>query len=230
MDNFLVNIENFIRAYSFLGIPLSFLGGALVAFSPCTLPLLPVTISIIGEAAIRFNYRTFILSIIFVLGVTLTYVVFGVLAALMGIFIERLINPYILYLLLGGFFVLLGLSFFDVFHISVFNVGYPLKRNLASLFLLGIVTGFSMLPCAFPVLGSILGIISFKKDVFYGVFCLFSFSLGYAVVLIIVGSWGAVFKRLSKNRVWFIIIRKTLGVIVLGAGVYFIVCTLKLLL
>jgi len=229
MFDLLVNLEIFIHNHSSWGIPASFLGGVLVALSPCILPLLPVIISIIGEAALASKTKNLYLSIVFVLGVSTTYVSLGVIAAVFGIFLGKLIPPFLIYSLLGIVFIFLGLSFFDLFHFSVFDVNYKPKTNIISVFILGLLSGLAMLPCVFPVLGTILSVLSLKKNILYSVFCLFAFSLGYGAILSLIGSSAFFVRRLSEKGRWFIIIKRGLGIIILGVGVYFLVNVLTYL-
>jgi len=225
-----MHIESFVRQYSAWSLPASFLGGVLVSVSPCTLPLLPITLSIIAEAALNSKTRILILSALFVLGITFTYVSLGVTAAVFGVFIGKIIKSYMIYLGLGVIFVILGLSFFDIFRIKVFSINYRPRVNLISVFVLGVITGFSMIPCAFPVLGTILGVVSLKSNILYGIMCLLFFSAGYGFVLACVGISAGFMKRLSKNNFWSIISKRIMGVVVILMGIYFIISTLRILL
>ena len=225
-----MHIEEFVRQYSAWSLPASFLGGVLVSVSPCTLPLLPITLSIIGEAALNSKSRILVLSILFVLGITFTYVSLGVTAAVFGVFIGKVIKSYMIYLGLGVIFIILGLSFFDIFRIRIFSINYRPKVNLISIFVLGVITGFSMIPCAFPVLGTILGVVSLKSNLLYGIMCLMFFSAGYGFVLACVGISAGFMKRLSKNVFWSIISKRIMGIVVILMGVYFIISTLRIML
>jgi len=230
VEHLFIHIEEFLRQYSAWSLPASFLGGVLVSVSPCILPILPITLSIIGEAALNSKSKTLMLSIIFVLGITVTYVSLGITAAVFGIFIGRIIKSYVIYLGLGVIFIIIGLSFFDTFRIPVFSINYRPKVNLVSIFVLGVITGFSMIPCAFPVLGTILGIVSLRSNLLYGIACLMFFSAGYGFVLFCVGMSAGFMKRLSKNHFWSIIVKRILGAVVLLMGLYFILNTLRIML
>ncbi|MBU1121988.1 MAG: sulfite exporter TauE/SafE family protein [Candidatus Omnitrophica bacterium] len=227
--NTLISLQEYILDYSILGIGAAFLGGIFVAVTPCILPLLPVTLSIIGEAAISSKYKSSFLSIIFVLGITGNYVTLGVIAAVFGVFLSKLIHSFFIYLLLSIIFILLGLSFFDVFHFSIFSINYKPKSTLISIFILGLICGFAMLPCAFPVLGTILSLISLKKDLLYAAVCFLSFSLGYGLVFIGVGSSASLVKKLSEKRHWFIGIKRVLGIIMIIGGVYFLLTLMRII-
>ncbi|MCD6583884.1 MAG: hypothetical protein J7K71_04295 [Candidatus Omnitrophica bacterium] len=84
--------------------------------------------------------------------------------------------------------------------------------SLFSVFLAGIVSGIAVTSCIFPVVGSILEIISLKRNVLYGVVNLFFFSLGYGVIPLILGTFGSLISKLPKIEDWLIIIKKCLSV------------------
>ncbi|RKY29574.1 MAG: hypothetical protein DRP68_07155, partial [Candidatus Omnitrophota bacterium] len=77
----------------------------------------------------------------------------------------------------------------------------------------GIVSGIAITPCVFPVVGTILGIISLKKNILYGAVNLFFSSLGYGVILLVLGTFGSLISKLPRTGNWLIIIRKCLGVV-----------------
>lgn len=213
--------------YSFLGIPVSFFGGILVALTPCVAPLLPVALSIITQAALVSKQKISVLSIAFVLGITVNYVTLGIIAAVFGVLSAKFISPFFIYLSLGIVFILLGLSFFDLFHFSIFSGNCRAGSNLFSMFILGFFCGISMLPCAFPVLGAILSVISIKKNILYGTACFFSFSLGYGVIFFLVGSWAGFVKKISERKHWIAGIKKVLGIVMIVCGVYFLMNLLR---
>jgi len=229
MSDFIFTVEKVLNAHSWLGLPLSFLGGIFVSLSPCVLPMLPITIGVIGEAAIATKTKTSIISLIFVLGITTTYMVLGVTSALFGIFLGSAANSFLIYLILGLVFVFLGLAFFNVIHISIFNISYKPKTNFVSLFILGCVSGLSMIPCAFPILGTILSLISLKQNIIYAILCLVSFSLGYSVVLLVLGSSTSLVRKISEKKHLFVAIKKILGVVLLIMGAYFLTIVVRLL-
>ncbi|HSH28430.1 MAG TPA: protein-disulfide reductase DsbD domain-containing protein, partial [Thiohalobacter sp.] len=91
---------------------LTFLGfGLLLAFTPCVFPMIPILSSIIvGQGEDITARRAFVLSLVYVLAMALTYTVAGVIAGLTGENLQAAFqNPWIL----GSFaavFVLLSLS------------------------------------------------------------------------------------------------------------------------
>ncbi len=222
MHDILINLDKFLTHSSLWGIPASFVGGVLVSVSPCVLPLIPLTFGIISQVSLQTKIKPLFLSLIFVGGITLTYIAFGIIAAIFGIFMENFINPRLIYGIVGVVFILLGISFFDIFHFPFLNFSYEPRLTVISVFVLGIISGFTMLPCAFPILGTILGLISLRHNIGYAVLTLIFFSLGYAVVFVAIGDSAAFIKKFTAKGKWLIMIRRILGIVIAAVGIYFL--------
>ena len=101
-----------------LNISLFFLAGLLLAFTPCVFPMIPIlTGLIVGQGENISTKKSFLLSLTYVLSMSLTYAAAGILIALSGTNIQAdLQNPYVL----SGFallFIILALSMFNVIRI-----------------------------------------------------------------------------------------------------------------
>jgi thiol:disulfide interchange protein DsbD len=63
---------------------LVFLAGVVGSLSPCVYPLIPITISLFGARSANSRMQGFLLSLVYVLGIAVTYSALGVLAATSG--------------------------------------------------------------------------------------------------------------------------------------------------
>jgi thiol:disulfide interchange protein len=117
----------------------------------------------------------------------------------------------------------LGFSLVGLIKINLFSFyyNYSPKTEGFSVFILGLVSGLAVIPCNFPVLGSILSLISLKRDVLYGGFALFLFSLGYGLILIVLGTFTSLIRKLPKQGMWLIIIKKAMGVVLITMSIHF---------
>ena len=226
VENLLIKLETAFTISPLVGLGVSFLAGVLVSFSPCIYPLIPITLGITGAVSASSRIKGFIISLIFVLGVAFIYTCLGIASSLLGIlFGNFFLNP-ITYLILAIVFLLLGGAYFGIIKINI-PFFFPQlqtssKKGLFSVFLLGIVSGLAIIPCSFPVLGAILSLISLKANIFYAGTALFLFSLGYGMLLIILGTFTSLIRRLPKQSLGFIIFTKAWGAIFIVAAIYFI--------
>ncbi|MBD3264962.1 MAG: hypothetical protein GF375_07645 [Candidatus Omnitrophica bacterium] len=230
VENLLISLENIFKNNPFLGLFASFLAGVISSFSPCIYPLLPITVGVIGSAGVSGKLKGFKASLVFVSGIAVVYTALGVIASLLGILLSRFfINPFS-YLFLSLVFFILGLSALGIINIPLFNFNFSSgeRKNLFSLFILGAISGFAVIPCNFPVMGAILSLISVRQSIIYGAFALFLFSLGYGLILILLGTFAGLIQRLPKKGLWLIIIKRATAFLLLGIGLYFLIKLIRL--
>src|SRR3990167_451634 len=89
------NLESMIQANPFLAFVGVFLAGVLVSFTPCVYPVIPLTLGFIGARSTGSKLRGFVLSLIYLLGMAITYAVLGAIASLTGKFFGQVgSSPY----------------------------------------------------------------------------------------------------------------------------------------
>ena len=225
VEQLLFNLEEIFRTSPLWGLGVSFLAGVIVSFSPCIYPLIPITLGVVGAASASTKIKGFFISIVFVLGVSVVYTVLGVVSAVFGILLGTFfVNPAT-YLVLTLIFLLLGAVHFGVIKLNIPfcpNYNYENKGSLVSVFILGMVSGLAIIPCNFPVLGAILSLISLKRSIIYGGMALFLFSLGYGVILVVLGTFTSLIRRLPKQGIWLTVVKKGVGLIFIIMGIYFL--------
>ena len=209
----------------------SFFGfGLLLSFTPCMFPMIPILSSILVPHGEHLTHmRGFMLSLVYVIGMAITYALAGVAAGLLGTMLsETLQNPWVL----GGFaliFVALALSMFGLYELQLPSSlqtrlsvvsGRLHGGHFASVFTMGVLSALIVGPCiAAPLAGALL-YISQQGDVVLGGSALFVMALGMGVPLLAVGaSTGAL---LPKSGPWMETIKKVFGVILLGVAIYLI--------
>ncbi|MCF7870115.1 MAG: sulfite exporter TauE/SafE family protein [Candidatus Omnitrophica bacterium] len=232
LTDLLIKLEELFRASPLIGLAASFLAGVLVSFSPCSYPLIAVTLGIVGTTSLNSRIKSFFLSLIYVSGIVLVYTVLGLIASLAGVLLEPFyVNP-VTYLILTIFFIVFGLAQLDIIELQIpyFHKVTPLhkEKSKISIFLFGAISGFAIIPCNFPVLGTIFSLISLKQDILYGFFSLFLFSLGYGIIFLVLGASTSLIKKLPRYNIWFKIIRLILGIVLILIGFYFLTKTILL--
>lgn len=218
---------DFFREYLQAGSPLAyaiaFLGGLLASFTPCTYPVLPLTVGYIGSRAIGSRRRAFLLSGAYAIGMASTYAALGMAAALTGkVFGEATASP-VAYLLLGNVCILLALSLFDVFHFptpSYLSSRAGVGGGAVGAFFVGMGSGVVVGPCTAPVLGGLLLYAGTGARPFFGASLLFVFALGMGLPVVALGTFSGLLAGLPKSGPWLVKVQRAFGFLLLLAGEY----------
>jgi len=199
--------------------------GVLVSFTPCVYPVMPITAGFIaGMNTEGSRWWGFVLSLIYVFGIAVTYCALGVIAALTGHAFGMIQNHPAAYIVIGWLFVVFGLSMLDVIKLPMVGVHLHHKikvKNIGTIILFGMASGLAVGACTAPVLGSLLVIVAQKQNIVHAVSLLFVFSYGVGASLILVGTFSGLLSSLPKSGAWLIRIKQLCGVILLVAAGYF---------
>src|SRR5690606_29513249 len=114
------------------------------------------------EARRKSKFRSFSLSVVYVLGIAITYAILGVIAAKTGaLFGAALSNPVVV-AVIAFIFVSLGLSMYGLFEIQMPAFirdrlsATKTDAGFVGAFVAGLIAGVVASPCVGPVLVSIL--------------------------------------------------------------------------
>ena len=221
-------LEQYLNKSILISLIASYGGGLLTSFTPCVYPIIPILVGYVGAKSEKSKRRGFILSLLFVLGLSITYSILGAVASLTGTMFGQIQSSPWAYLIIGNIILLLGLSMLDVYQIRLpqFLQGRGLKQSkkgfLGSLSL-GFASGFIAAPCTVPVSGVLLAYVASQQNIAFGVLLLFVFSLGMGTLLIIAGTFTGILSALPKSGKWMVIIKKGLGWLILITAEYFLI-------
>lgn len=197
-----------------------------MSFSPCVYPLIPITLAFIGVKSGPQRLRGFFLSLVYVLGLAVTYSILGLVATLTGKLFGQLSRHPVSFLIVGNACLVAGLSFLEVFNINFMGLRLQNKVKMGMgyfpVFLLGLTSGLVVSPCVAPALGAILVIVASKQNIVYGATLLFTFAYGMGFSLILIGTFGGLFLNMPKSGIWLVRIKKICGLLLLAMGEYFI--------
>jgi len=119
IENLINNLSLYLQGSAILAFVAAYLGGVVISFTPCTYPLIPVTVGIIGAQGASSKLRGFLLSLFYVLGLAVTYAALGAVAALSGRLFGQMQTTPLVYFIMANIFLIMGLSMLDVFKISI---------------------------------------------------------------------------------------------------------------
>lgn len=206
------------------------LAGVVSIMSPCVLPLLP------GVVAYSTD-KNKLVPLAIVLGLTASFTAMGIASAIFGSFLM----DYIDYLKLASGILILFMGLYILSRtvedivlrvwqfLPLSRISHPGAMGIdeTSLFggvVLGASLGIVWIPCIGPILASILMLVAQDGGVLYGASLLITYSMGLAVpMLIIAYSSNLVTRKLKAVAKYALHIRKIAGVILVLAGLYFLV-------
>lgn len=200
--------------------------GLLLAFTPCSLPMLPILAGIVvgSQASPR---RGMALAGTYVVSMASVYAVLGVVAALLGANLQGwLMQPW----LIGSFaalFVLLSLPMFGFFELQLPGVlrdrledaGRKRKGgSLAGASALGVLSGLLVGPCMTAPLAAALLYIAQSGNAVHGGLVLFVLGLGIGTPMVLLVTLGNRF--LPKPGPWMDRVKVAFGFLFLVAALY----------
>jgi len=200
--------------------------GVLVSFTPCVYPLLPITVATIaGANTQKTRVGGFLLSLVYTLGLAITYSILAIIAGLTGrVFGVIQSSPWVA-VAIANFFLLFALIMLDVVPFPTFGLGGKKGKNkgVFSVLLMGIASGFIVGPCTAPVLGAMLLQIAAKKDLLAGGALILVFAFGMSTLLLLAGMFSGFLASLPKSGPWLGRIKKLIGLaFIVAAEVYLI--------
>ena len=201
-----------------------FLAGILTSFTPCILPMIPITLSVLKGNKETKKIKGFLLSLSYVLGIAFTYSFLGVFAASSGFLFGSFLGNIYFVIFISLIFFFMGLSLLGVFEISppTFLLNFIQNKKFSQghwgAFVAGLTAGFIATPCVGPVLVSVLAYVSQTKNLIFGFFSLFVFALGMGVLFLILGTFSQ--WTFPKTGRWILKIQALLGVFLILLAVY----------
>ncbi|HEM46703.1 MAG TPA: DUF255 domain-containing protein [Alphaproteobacteria bacterium] len=209
----------------FLAFVFIFLGGLALNLTPCIYPLIPITIGYFGGQSGGKASRTFVLALVYVLGMSITYSVLGVVAAMTGsLFGSALQNPWVI-LFIAAVLVGLALSMFGLWELRMprfltRRTGRARQGWFGALFM-GLTVGILAAPCIGPfVLGLLTWVGEMGRPVL-GFLMFFTLAWGMGLPFLVLGTVSGSISRLPQSGNWMIWVRKVFGFILIAMAVYF---------
>ena len=198
----------------------TFLEGIASFISPCVLPMLPIYISYFAGKEDSKTSRALLNSIGFVIGNTIIFILFAIIASYAGALALR-IQKYIK-ILFGVVIIILGLNYMGILKIKFLNKEIRIKNKIDDFtffktILFGMMFSISWTPCIGSFLGSALLLIANKQNILQGILLMLVYSIGFGIPFII----SAVLIEKLKN--FYNLIKKNYKTIKIISGIILIV-------
>jgi cytochrome c-type biogenesis protein len=223
METIFNNIQHIIQnqhGFAYLAV---FIGGIISAASPCVLAAIPLIIGYVGGYSEGNKRKAALFSLVFVLGLSITFTLLGAAASVMGQFLGFMGRW--LYIGLAVIAILMGLQLMGFLNIPLpFQKTRSVKsKGLIGAFLLGLLTGTVSSPCATPVLAVILAYVSTQGDMIYGGSLLFVYALGHCALIFVAGlSIGFTESMVSSKGIknFSLYSKRFSGAVLVAVGLY----------
>ncbi len=210
----------------FLSLLFIFLAGLALNLTPCVYPLIPITIGYFGGQAEGKTSRLFMLGLLYMLGMALTYSVIGVITSLSGAVFGTLLQNPIVIIGIVLLFVALALSQFGVYEFKlpdtlVAKAGGA-KGGAYGAFFMGLTMGIVAAPCIGPFVLGLVTYVAAKGDPFYGFLMFFVLALGLGFPYLILAIFSGKIKNLPRAGIWMEGVKHIFGFLLIGLAFYFL--------
>lgn len=217
-------LEQHSLAYSlalFLGL------GILLAFTPCSLPMLPILTSLIVRE--HKGVKAWMIALTFVISMAMVYAVLGLIASAAGLNFQRWLQQPATLIAFSLLFVVFALNLFGLFEIKL-----PQKwvnhldrmqsvqqgGTLIGASVMGMISALLVGPCMTAPLAGTLLFISQTQSQWQGALLLFTLGFGMGIPLLLASVLGA--KALPKAGEWMHQIKVIFAFLMLALSLYFI--------
>ncbi|MCX6150002.1 MAG: thioredoxin domain-containing protein [Ignavibacteriales bacterium] len=210
----------------FLSLLIVFLGGLALNLTPCVYPLIPITIGYFGGQSEGSTGKLFLLGVLYVLGMSVTYSIIGVVTALSGAVFGTLLQNTFVIFGIAAVLVALSLSMFGLYEFKlpdslVAKAGGAKGGYLGSIFM-GLTMGIVAAPCIGPFVLGLVTYVGAKGDPYYGFLMFFFLALGLGTPYIFLALFSGKIKNLPRAGFWMDAIKHIFGFILLGMALYFL--------
>lgn len=206
---------------------LTFFGfGLLLALTPCVFPMIPILSGIIAGQKNLTPYRGFILSLVYVLAMAMTYAVAGILAAAFGQNLQIATQDPWFIVPFALIFIALAFSMFGFYELQLPSRWQSKIADISNRQRGGSLTGVAVMgflsalivgPCVAPPLAGALIYVSQTQNWVLGGSALFVMALGMGVPLLLIGASAG--RLLPRAGMWMDAIKAVFGVGLLAVAI-----------
>lgn len=222
-----VKLKHLFAEKHFIMLFLGFIGfGLLLAFTPCVLPMIPILSGIIlGHGHHISHWKAFRLSLVYVLSMSITYAVAGLLIGYLGGTLQATFQKPWVIILFSIIFVLMALSMFGLYNLQppqkfeayIAKIsGHQKQGSYIGVAIMGCLATLIISPCVTPALVAALGYVSQKGDMWQGAAALFATGLGMGIPLLLIGIST---KLVPHTGHWMTTVKSIVGVLLLAMAI-----------
>ena len=209
------------------GLLLFFGLGLLLAFTPCSLPMLPILTSLIVRDS--KGLKAWMIALTFVCSMAMVYAVLGLIASSAGLNFQRWLQQPSTLVAFSLLFIVFALNLFGLFEIKLPRAlvqrlddvqSMQKGGSLVGAGVMGMVSALLVGPCMTAPLAGALLFISQTQSQWQGAVLLFTLGFGMGTPLLLASVLGS--RILPKAGMWMNQIKVLFAFIMLGLALYFV--------
>lgn len=203
----------------------AFGAGLLLTFTPCVLPMIPITLAVIGSQGTQLSTkRRITLVFVYVQSMALTYAVIGMVVAFAGAALQGYLQSAWVIIPAAILFILLALSMFGAYELQLPSAlrdrlaqssSSSSGGSIAGVALMGSLSALVVSPCISAPLAGALLYIAQTGELLRGGLALYALGLGMGVPLFAVG-------MLPKAGTWMEKVKQFFGFCLVGVAIVLI--------
>jgi thiol:disulfide interchange protein DsbD len=199
--------------------------GFLTSLTPCVYPMIPIVLGVFGARGQSVKRsKAMALATLYVVGMGLTYMVLGVVFALIGGQFGSILADWRVVVPICIIYLALAASMFGAFELNL-PASWQAKLNTVGgsgyggAFGMGLVGGFTAAPCTGPFLVGLLGFVAKSGNFAVGGTLLFTYAMGMGVLFFVLAAFAI---SLPKSGRWMEWVKSIGGIALLAAAIYFL--------
>jgi thiol:disulfide interchange protein len=206
---------------------LAFVGGAILNFTPCVLPVVPLKIMGLAGAAGGERRRTFVLGAAMTAGVVGFWGVLGVLLSSVKGFEQsnQLFQYPAFTITVGAFIAVMAAGMAGFFTVGLPQWVYSVETKNESIpgsVIFGVMTAVLSTPCTAPLMGAAAGWAVTTKSPLTIIAVFLTIGLGMGAPYLVLSAYPQLAKRLPKSGPASDVLKQVMGLLLMAAAVYFI--------
>jgi thiol:disulfide interchange protein DsbD len=204
--------------------------GVLLTFTPCSAPMIPIIVTVLGRGGSKRLRSLLPRALAYVFALALSYTVAGLIAGAIGRSLSTILETPWVIGTLAALFVVLALSMFGLFELRLPGtfqnwVSRHESRpgqvgGMAGSAAMGVVSAILVGPCLVPPLAAILVLIAQHGAILRGGILLFALGIGMGIPLLVFGlSAGRLW---PKSGPWLRAVNTLLGLLLLALALWYL--------
>lgn len=226
INQLLADFSRIISQGSYWAPIIALLAGFITSLTPCSLASVPLIIGYVKGSGQADTKKSFALSLIFVIGMSITFIGIGIASGILG----RLVGAIggVWYILMGILLMMLAIQIWGIYYFikPTTMVNKTKQTSYLGAGLSGILAGFFSSPCATPVMLALVSIvIATDANLLWGGLLFLMYAIGHSIITVIAGTYSVFVTRLMTGKGYKNIaklIEIVLGFLVFLLGLYFI--------